>query len=139
MVHIELSTTFSRNEYRTDYAKLCDAFAHAIDQLKTGGTTLNLLILSEYPNHKTTTSNFISHLSGKQRIRFQEKWDEYKNIYQQLNNMGPVWFAATTAIIPTPNRPTTPQNLDRYEKERTQYILKLFHELLEIAKIKKWL
>jgi len=100
---------------------------------------LNILILGEFPKHDEAVANFIGFLRGKRKRKFEDKWDEYKKTYEKLNSMGPPWFAATAAIIPTLDSPTTPQDLDRYETERTQYVLKLLEDLLIIAKIKNWL
>jgi LPS O-antigen subunit length determinant protein (WzzB/FepE family) len=125
-----------RDEYIKAYTVFSEVFDHTINQIKTEGTTLNLLILGEFPKHDEAMSKFIGYLKGKRRRQFQEKWNEYKEEYQKLKNLGSAWVAATAAIIPSPDSPTSPQDLDRYEKERSQYIFNLIHDILEIAKIK---
>ena len=128
-----------RDEYLRDYATFSGAFDHAIEQIKSKGTTLNILILGEYPKHEVAMSAFIHHLKGKRKQRFQDKWNEYNGIYQKLKSLGHAWVAAIMAITPSPDSPTTPQDLDRYERDRTQNYFRIIQELLEIGKIEHWL
>ena len=60
-------------------------------------------------------------------------------MYQEVKSMGPVWVAATAAIIPTPDSPTAPPDLERYERERAKAVLRIIDEILEIGKNKAWL
>lgn len=130
-----------RDEYRADYAQLCDTFSHAIDQLKSGDTTLNLLILGEYPKHEAAASKFINHLTGNQRVSFQEILNKYREKYQELQRLGPPYIVATAAIAPSEEalNNATPSDMKIWELNRTKELYQLIHDLLEISKIKKWL
>lgn len=130
-----------RNEYRSDYAAFCEAFSHTISQLKSGDTTLNLLVLGEFPRHEAAADKFIVCLPGNQRSRFQEKFNEYRNIYLFLKELGEPWMAAAVAIAPSEEtlENHTPGDADKWEHDRSNELYNLIHELLEISKIKKWL
>lgn len=128
-----------RDEYPRDYKVFCDSFGYTVGQIKSEGTTLNLLILGEYPKHEAAASAFIHHLKGRRRREFQNQLNKYSGVYEELKGLGPAWVAATAAILPTMDSPTAPQDLDRYERERTQQYYGILEELMKIGKIKHWL
>jgi hypothetical protein len=128
-----------RDEYVNAYSAFSVAFDYAIQQIKTEGTTLNLLILGEFPKHEAAMSVLVGRLQGKRRRRFQKKWTEYMGMYQEVKSMGPAWVAATAALISTPDSPTAPSDLQRYERERARTLFRIIDELLEIGKNKAWL
>jgi hypothetical protein len=128
-----------RDEYLNAYSAFSNAFDYAVQQIKSEGTTLNLLILGEFPKHEAAMSALVSRLQGRRRRRFQKKWAEYRVMYQQVKSMGSAWVAATAAIIPTPDSPTAPSDLERYERERAKTVLRIIDEILEIGKNKAWL
>lgn len=127
-----------REKFEKGYSMFKESLAHATYQTKTGDTTLNLVILGEYPEHHTAMTDFIANLKGSRRRRFKKKWNEYAEQYDKLKSIGHPAIAACTAILPTEDCPTDPASLDRYERERRAAILNIYEELVNIGKKEIW-
>jgi hypothetical protein len=134
--HSEIKT--KREKFEKEYSTFKNAFTHATYQIKTGDTTLNLVILGEYSKQETAMTNFIPNLKGSRRKRFEKKWNEYATHYYQLKSIGFDPIAACYAILPIPDSPSDPESLDRYEKERRKTILNIYKDLLNIGNKRIW-
>ena len=102
------------------------AFDYAITQIKTRNTTLNLLILGEFPKHDEAASKFVRHLKGKTRKQFQDKWQEYKSHYQKLKGINVV-FAATSNLLPYKEEPKNEGDILKHAEMEYEYIFNLIH------------
>jgi len=119
--------------FRSAYGIFRKAFSHTIQQLETGDTTLNLLILGDFLEHDLAMKDFIHNLRGFRKTRFLEKWEEYENKYYEIKNLGVLGF--TTAIAPTIEELNnyTPRDMERWEHNRSKELYKLIHDLLSIS------
>lgn len=130
-----------RQEFRTAYAKFAERFSFFLQQLETGETSLNVLILSEFPKHDLARRDFIRLLSESRKKQFDYKWMQYEEKYYQLKELGV--FGMCTAIAPSEfelgKAKCSPVEMDKWELDRRRELHKTIHELLKIAEKKGWL
>jgi hypothetical protein len=130
-----------RQEFRTAYAKFTESFSFYLQQLETGETTLNVLILSEFPKHDLARRDFIRLLSKSRKKQFDLKWKQYEEKYYQIKNLGVLGMC--TAIAPSEfeleRAKCTPGDMEKWELDRRRELHKIIHELLKIAEKKGWL
>lgn len=127
-----------RKEYVKGYADFRDSFDYAVDQIKTRNTTLNLIILGEFPKHDIAMTKFVGYLKGKRLNRFKENWEKYKHEYQKFNGVH-VAFVASINLLPYTEAPKNEEDLLKHTEMEYEYILSLIHSILKEAKLKTWL
>jgi len=130
-----------RQEFRTAYAKFAESFSFYLQQLETGETTLNVLIVSEFPKHDLARRDFIRLLSKSRKKQFDHKWMQYEEKYYQVKNLGVLGMCV--AIAPNEfelvQAKCSPIEMEKWELDRRRELHKLIHELLKIAEKKGWL
>jgi len=130
-----------RQEFRTAYAKFAETFSFYHQQLETGETTLNILIVSEFPKHDLARRDFIRHLTGSRKNKFHHKWLEYEEMYYQVKNLGVLGMCI--AIAPNAEElekaKCSPAVMENWELDRRKELHKITHDLLKLAEKKSWL
>jgi hypothetical protein len=130
-----------RQELRTAYAKFAEIFSFYLQQLETGDTTLNVLIVSEFPKHDLARRDFIRHLNKSRKKQFDHKWQQYEEKYYQVKSLGALGMCVALA----PNEfelekaKCSPIEMENWELDRRRELHKIIHELLKIAEQKGWL
>jgi hypothetical protein len=127
-------------EYRTAYAKFAETFTPYLQELEIGESTLNVLIIGEFPKHDLAMRDFFRHVKRFSRRRFMQKWYEYKSKYDQINSMGKIGgfpIGVVTALAPPgfdlrTTRPS-PGDMIQWELDRKRELRSIIHELLKIA------
>ena len=89
-----------RAKFAKEYSDYANSFLEFIECLNCKDITLNPEILSGFPKHKRAKDGFIYNLKGKRLDRFHQKWAEYEEEYNQVNDLG--IFGIATAIAPNP-------------------------------------
>jgi hypothetical protein len=126
-----------RQEFRSAYAEFSKYFTGTLQQLETGESTLNALILAEFSNQDLAMRDFIRHLSKARKNQFFAKWREYEGKYYEIKNLG--FAGICCAIAPSEEELTgnvTPQDMERWELDRRKEIHKIIGEFLVIAEEK---
>ena len=129
-----------RDEYLKAYSIFSGFFIFIIQQLETGGTDLNPLLLSEFPKHDLAKRDFIQHLSSSRKTRFLHIWEQYEEKYTQVKELG--IFGIVAAIAPnieSLNNVKSPADMDHWELDRKNELHKIIHGLLDVAQNKYWL
>ncbi|BEH09083.1 MULTISPECIES: hypothetical protein [Geobacter] len=130
-----------RQEFRTAYAKFAETFSFYLQQLETGETTLNILIVSEFPKHDLARRDFIRYLQGSRKRKFHRKWLEYEEKYYQVKNLGVL--GACVAIAPSTEdlekAKCSPEMMEKWELDRRKELHRIIHGLLQIAEKQSWL
>ena len=130
-----------RQEVRTAYAKFAETFSFYLQQLEAGETTLNILIVSEFPKHDLARRDFVRHLTGSRKSKFHHKWLEYEEKYYQVKNLGVLGMCI--AIAPNAEElemaRCSPEVMDKWELDRRRELHEIIHDLLQIAEMKSWL
>ena len=122
-------------EYKTAYAKFAATFTDYLQALENREVTLNLLIVGDFSNHDLARRDFVRYLRGSRKRRFAHKWEQYKEKYDQVKNLGAMGMAI--AIAPSgmdlkKTRPS-PQQIIQWEIDRREELYKIINELLKIA------
>lgn len=106
--------------------------------MEDNGTSLNYILLTEFKGHLAAKNIFIRNLKGKRLERFNQKWAQYEEQYQEVNGLGV--FGVGAAIAPNLEalHGAGPDDPKKWEADRKQKIHSIITELLEIAKIKIW-
>jgi hypothetical protein len=126
-------------EFRTAYAKFAETFSFYLQQLETGGTTLNILIVSEFLKHDLARRDFIRHLRGSRKRKFHHKWLEYEEKYYQVKKLGPLGMCIAIAPDTEELAKCTPELMDKWEYDRSKELFIIVHDLLKIAEKQSWL
>ena len=126
-------------EFRTAYAKFSETFSFYLQQLETGGTTLNILIVSEFLKHDLARRDFIRYLRGSRKRKFHHKWLEYEEKYYQVKNLGPIGMCIAIAPDTEELGKCTPELMDKWEYDRSKELFIIVHDLLKIAEKQSWL
>jgi len=130
-----------RQEFRTAYAKFAETFSFYLQQLETGETTLNILILSEFSKHDLARRDFIRRLRGSRKRKFHHKWLEYEEKYYQVKTLGPLGMCV--AIAPDTEKlekaKCSPEVMEMWELDRRKELHKITHDLLQLAEKQSWL
>lgn len=108
-------------------------FSHSLQQLETGDTTLNLLILGDFPIHDIAMKDFIHNLHGVRKRKFLTKWSEYRHKYYEIKNLGTAGFVAAIAPSTADLQKCTPADMEKWELDRTRALYTLICDLKEIA------
>ncbi len=130
-----------RQESRTAYAKFAETFSFYLQQLETGETTLNILIVGEFPKHDLARRDFIRHLRGSRKRKFHHKWLEYEEKYYQVKNLGVLGMCMAIApnVEELEKAKCSPELMDKWEYDRRKELHKNVHDLLQIAEKQSWL
>ncbi len=130
-----------RQEYRTAYARFAETFFPYLQQLETGETTLNILIVSEFPKHDLARRDFVRYIKGSRKRKFHHKWLEYEEKYYQVKNLGVLGMCM--AIAPSTEdlqkAKFSPGIMEKWEYNRRKEIFIIVHDLLKIAEKQSWL
>jgi hypothetical protein len=130
-----------RQEFRTAYAKFAETFSFYLQQLETGETTLNILIVSEFSKHDLARRDFIRFLRGSRKHKFHHKWLEYEEKYYQVKRLGPLGMCV--AIAPDTEElekaRCSPEVMEKWEFNRRKELYTIIHDLLQIAEKQSWL
>ncbi len=123
-------------EYRTAYAKFAETFTPYLQDLEMGESTLNVLIVGEFPKHDLARRDFIRHLGRRSKRKFDYKWLEYEQKYYEVKQLGVIGMAV--ALAPpgydlVKNRPM-PDDMIKWELNRRQALHNIITELLHITK-----
>jgi len=124
-----------KQEYRTAYAKFAETFTPYLQDLEMGQSTLNVLIVGEFPKHDLARRDFIRHL-GRRKKKFHRKWLEYEEKYyevQRLGTMGMAVALAPPSFDLARTRPS-PEDMIQWELDRRRELHKIVSELFHIAK-----
>lgn len=130
-----------RQEFRTAYAKFAESFSFYLQQLETGETTLNVLIVSEFPKHDLIRRDFIRLLSKSRKKLFDHKWKQYEEKYYQVKSLGALGMCVALAPdhFELEKGKCSPAEMGKWELDRRRELHKIVHDLLKIAKQKGWL
>lgn len=130
-----------RQEFRTAYAKFAETFSFYLQQLETGETTLNILIVSEFPKHDLARRDFIRHLNKSRQREFNHKWLQYEEKYYQVKNLGVFGICAAIApnVTELEKAKCSPEIMNKWEHDRSKELFKIVHDMLRIAEKKGWL
>lgn len=130
-----------RQEFKTAYAKFAESFSFYLQQLETGETTLNVLIVSEFPKHDLARRDFIRLLSRSRKKQFGHKWMQYEEKYYQVKNLGVLGMCV--AIAPNEfeleKAKCSPDEMEKWELDRRRELHKIILDLLKISEKKGWL
>ena len=130
-----------RQEFRTAYSKFAETFSFYLQQLETGETTLNILIVGEFPKHDLARRDFIRYLRGSRKRKFHHKWLEYEEKYYQVKKLGVLGMCI--AIAPSTEdlekAKLSPEVMDKWEYDRSKELFIIVHDLLKIAEKQSWL
>jgi len=130
-----------RQEFKTAYAKFAETFSFYLQQLETGETTLNILIVSEFPRHDIARRDFIGYLGDSRKREFNHKWLQYEEKYYEVKNLGVLGMCMALA----PNEEElekakcSPDLMNKWEVDRRKELHKIILAMLHIAKKKSWL
>lgn len=127
-----------RQEFRTAYAKFAETFSFYLQQLETGATTLNILIVSEFSKHDLARRDFIRYLSKSRKRQFNLKWMEYEEKYYQVKNFGVLGMCIAIApdTAELEKAKCSPEVMEKWELDRRKELHKIVHDLLQIAENK---
>ena len=130
-----------RQEFRTAYANFAETFSFYLQQLETGETTLNILIVNEFPKHDLARRDFIRHLSKSRKREFDHKWLQYEEKYYQVKQHGVlgICMAFAPSIEELEKAKSSPHVMDKWEHDRRKELFVIIHDLLRIAERKRWL
>jgi len=125
-------------EFRTAYAKFVEAFTPFLQQLDIGDDTLNALILIEFPKHDLARRDFIRHLRGFHKRKFNKKWLQYEEKYYQIKQFGVMGIVMSFAPSVEAMRKarSSPQDRNKWEMDRRKELYNIISELLKIAERK---
>lgn len=128
-----------REDISKEYAKFADPLLHFINAIQDKKISLNASLLSEFDSHKTAKDIFVQNLKGRRLDRFNQKWSEYEDEYNQVSNLG--IFGITTAIAPSQEAlaHATTGDAANWEADRKKRIHYIITELLKISKVRIWL
>jgi len=125
----------NRQEFRTAYAKFAETFTPYLQKLEMGPATLNLLIVSEFPQHDLARRDFDRYLHGSRKKRFARKWLEYEEKYYQIKQLGVMGFAVAIAPPGTDliKARSSPEEMVKWELDRRKALYQIIQDLLRIA------
>lgn len=139
LVHRFAISRENRISFKTAYESFRRVFTGTLQQLETGDTTLNILILGDFPKHDAAFKEFFPSFRCIRKKRINKKWQEYENMYYELKR-APFPFSWTLAI-PPPNEVVinpTPEVTQRWEDIRTKKLYNIIHDLLSLTSKNKW-
>lgn len=129
----------NRNAYKTAYKVFRSIFTDTLQQLETGDTTLNVLILQDFPKHDAAFKEFYPSFKFLRKRRIYKKWHEYENMYYELKNIQ-MPFALAMAI-PPPGESImnpTPEVTQQWENIRADKLYNIIHDLLKLTIKNRW-
>ena len=128
-----------RQEARTAYLKFRDAFTPFVRHLEMNDVNLNNLITDTFREHDDARRNYIWCLKLSVRERFDAKWKEYKEQYDQVGKLEELRIARDCSPFDNEKIATHKQMYDDlWEKqdERRKNMPRIINELLDVAEIK---
>lgn len=128
-----------REKCDKEYSDFKSTFLNFIKCLEEPEISLNTMILSEFPIHNDARRKFIHNIKGSRLNRFNKKWAEYEEEYNQVKNLGVFGIAA--AIAPSHEALINATHLDaeHWELARKKKIHRIITQLLKISKRNIWL
>ena len=124
--------------FRTAYSKFAEAFTSFLQQLDIGDDTLNALILIEFPKHDLARRDFIRHLKGSRKRKFNQKWLQYEEKYYQIKQFGAMGIVMSFApnVEAMRKARSSPQDKIKWEADRRKELYNIISDLLKIAERK---
>jgi len=127
-----------REKFDQEYSKFSEPLLHFLNAIEDNGTSLNYILRTGYKSHLAAKNIFIRNLKGKRLERFNQKWAQYEEKYQEVNGLG----ACSVGVAIPPNLEALhrvgPDDPKKWEADRKRKIHSIITELLKIAKIKIW-
>ena len=127
-----------RANFVTEYSDFANCFLVFIECLNSKDIALNPEIRTGFPQHKKAKHAFIQNLRGRRLDRFNKKWVEYENEYNQVNDLGVFGIAAAIAPSSEALAQATSNDAPNWEIDRKKRIHHIITELLKISKVKIW-
>ena len=128
-----------RTKFDAEYSKFSDPLHHFLNAIHDNAVSLNNFLLTEFNNHKSVKEFFVKNLRGRRLKRFNQKWAEYEDEYNQVKDLGVT--GPVVAIAPSLEalHGAGLDDAKKWETDRKQKIHSIIAELLKIAKAKIWL
>lgn len=129
--------------FRADYDAFRKTFTYAIQQLDNKDSSLNKLIIDEYPKHDIAMKDFIHHLHGMRKRRFIAKWIVYQVAFYKVKKLGSVGaiaaIAPSTVDIDNLNSPDEmAAEMFRWDSDRRKKLKRVILAFLAVAKKDSW-
>ena len=127
-----------RVKFNEEYFKFSEPLLHFAVGIQDKKVALNYALSTTFKTHRLLKDVFIRNLKGKRLKKFNEKWTQYEEQYQEVNSLGV--FGIGAAIPPNLEalHKAGPDDPPKWEADRKQKIHSIITELLKIAKIKIW-
>ena len=128
-----------REKFNNEYSDFTDSFLEFIECLESKTIGLNSSILSEFLQHRRAKDVFIHNLKGLRRWRFNKKWAEYEEEYNEVADRDV--FTRYAAIAPNREALEKATSLDaeQWEIDRKKKIHRILNQLFKISKRNIWL
>lgn len=128
-----------RSSFKAAYETFRSVFTTTLQQLETGDTTLNVLILGDFPKHDAAFKEFFSYFKFFRKKWIYKKWQEYEGMYYELKKV-PFPFSVTLAIPPPGELPInpTPETTQRWENIRINKLYNIIQDLLNLTSKNSW-
>jgi hypothetical protein len=110
-----------RERFLNSYDSFRETFSTAIRELENADKIHVEVILDEYPKHEAAMYVFIHNLKGVRISLFRAKWAEYREAYEH--------YKKYRSLV---NSFKTMEESEEFQYKKN--ILKLIHEVLELAK-----
>ena len=132
-----------REKFEKEYSEFKQPVIYFIEGcLKREAVSLNMAFLGVFNEHERAKNAFIHNLHGRFQwrclSRFNKKWKEYEEEYNDIKQQGV--FAVAMAIAPTEEalRNAKPGDARKWENDRKDNLHNIILALFEISKQRIW-
>ena len=138
-IHIRYKEV-SRKRTKSDqeYSNFAEPLSHFITSIQDKKVHLNYALSTEFENHRLLKDIFIMNLRGHRLRRFNEKWAQYEEHYQEVAKHGAFGIGAAIAPSLEALQGATPDDPPNWEAAKKKEVHSIISELLKIAKVKIW-
>jgi len=119
--------------FDSDFKEFRTLLNNFTEELWDKDRTFNRIILDNYKVHVSSKNKFFSNLPRGEGRRLEDKWEEYKRIYERELSLERVFAIASEAPPHIDISEVTEHDIISYDYEKRKAVHKLLDEILDVA------